>query len=66
MLEKNPKNRLSAEEALQDEWIVKYASDNVNAPVLENILTSMKQFRVSAIVYLDPIKVARGDLLVHR
>lgn len=45
-LVKDPSKRMSAEQALQDKWISKYANSNdVDLPTLVKSLSNMKTFR---------------------
>lgn len=46
MLEKDPKKRISASEALNDPWITKYSEKpNYDMPTLVNSLNNMRTFR---------------------
>ena len=47
MLQLNPDKRFSAENCLIHPWMKSYASgQNIEAPVLANVLSNMKKFRV--------------------
>jgi calcium-dependent protein kinase len=48
MVNKDPTKRYSADQALQDPWIVKYSQkNNIDLPALTKALTNMKSFRVT-------------------
>ena len=48
MVHKDPKKRYSAEQALQDSWILKYSQkNNIDMPALTKALNNMKSFRVN-------------------
>ena len=52
MLEKDPKKRYSAEEALQDSWIINYSEKLVvDMPTLAKSLNNLKTFRVNFYCY---------------
>lgn len=46
LLEKDVTKRYSAEDALQDPWLINTAKSEVNVPLLTNCLKNMQNFRV--------------------
>ncbi|CAD8047903.1 unnamed protein product [Paramecium primaurelia] len=47
MLEYQESKRYSAQDCLNDPWILQYTKEEVKAPVLESVLTNMKTFRTT-------------------
>ena len=45
LLEKNPEKRLSAEEALQNEWLKKYTFTHVNEEIINRALKNLLEFK---------------------
>ena len=47
MLERDPKKRISAEQALQDDWITTYVKKpEMDLPQLTKVLNNMRSFNV--------------------